>query len=435
MALLEMRRELRLQLLGQLGRCTRELGVPVLLDEEFQHIACEFFPVKAEGVLALPRQGGIVSVEGPVPAVNGLLLVQGHLREASLRAVLDARRVADHDRRTVVLLGLLEGLHRLLVVCTDGARSHVDVPILHENGAEILFRLRAAALRELCHGAHGSGLGGLPARVAVHLRVEDADPHVVAAREHVVDAAVPDVVGPTVATKHPHGRLHEHVLQPEHLGDFSGSRFFGFQQGHDLFREFFRDDGILRELHPLLEQALQLHAHRSLAFGQSRLDAVFELEAPLLHREKLPEAELCVVLEQRVPPRHAAARRLVFRVRDPARGAAPNAAAARRVGDNEPLPEHLRDQLRVGRLSTTLARAGELHKRLLELRALEREGIEARAPVGHGHRKLPHGLVLVLEGLREGGHRQGIRGARVRADLATSAIERRGLDPEMKPSV
>ena len=70
--------------------------------------------------------------------------------------------------------------------------------------AEILLAARLAGRGELRDRAAGRRLRGLAAGVGVDLRVEDQDVHVPARAEHVVEAAVADVVGPAVAADDPH---------------------------------------------------------------------------------------------------------------------------------------------------------------------------------------------------------------------------------------
>mmetsp|Transcript_91544 Transcript_91544/g.179308 ORF Transcript_91544/g.179308 Transcript_91544/m.179308 type:complete len:417 (+) Transcript_91544:1204-2454(+) len=133
-ALLQVGRQLELQLLGQLRRSARELRVAVLLHEELHDVASELLAIELEWVLARQAQARVVAVQRPIAAIHGFFLVQRHLRKPRLRAVLDAWRVADHDGRAVKGLGLLEGLHRLLEVRADGARGDIDGAVFHEEG-------------------------------------------------------------------------------------------------------------------------------------------------------------------------------------------------------------------------------------------------------------------------------------------------------------
>ena len=92
------------------------------------------------------------------------------------------------------------------------------------------------------------------------------------------------------------------------------------------------------------------------------------------------EAELGVVLEQRIRPGRAA----TLRVRRPRGGrqvAAVDRRAARRVGDHQTVAEQLRQQFQIGRLAASRARAGEFEQRLEELSSAH--GAEVHAgPLG-----------------------------------------------------
>ena len=72
---------------------------------------------------------------------------------------------------------------------------------------QVLLRRSLAAGGELGHGAPRRRLGHLPAGVGVDLGVEHQDVDVAARRQHVVEAAVADVVGPAVAADDPDALL------------------------------------------------------------------------------------------------------------------------------------------------------------------------------------------------------------------------------------
>src|SRR5688572_16449560 len=90
----------------------------------------------------------------------------------------------------------------------------------------------------------------------------------------------------------------------------------------------------------------------------------------LVDRQAEAQAELGVVLEQRVGPRRAAA--IVVRaIRRGRQVAAVDRRAPRGIGNEKPVAEELGEQLHVRRLATAGAGTGELEQRLEELRALD----------------------------------------------------------------
>ena len=94
--------------------------------------------------------------------------------------------------------------------------------------------------------------------------------------------------------------------------------------------------------------------------------------------ETQPEAELGVVLEQRVRPRRPAP----VGADGPRRGrkvAAVDRRAAGRVGDCQTIAEQLREQLQVRGFAAAGAGAGELEQRLEELRAAHGAEVDPRA--------------------------------------------------------
>ncbi len=70
-----------------------------------------------------------------------------------------------------------------------------------------------AAGRKLRHGRQRRRLGRLAARVRVDLGVQHQHVYVAPARQHMVQTAVADVIGPAVAAENPNTLLHQLVGQ------------------------------------------------------------------------------------------------------------------------------------------------------------------------------------------------------------------------------
>ena len=157
----------------------------------------------------------VVPVERPVAALDRLLLMGQAVRHVV--AVLDAVAVRDDQRRAGEGLGLLERLHRLHVLGSHGHLSDVHVAVGHGDQAEVLLRARLATRGELRHRAARRRLRRLPAGVGVDLGVEHEHVDVSPGREHVVEAAEADVVGPAVAADDPDALADEVVGEAEQL--------------------------------------------------------------------------------------------------------------------------------------------------------------------------------------------------------------------------
>ncbi len=125
--------------------------------------------------------------------------------------VRDAGAVGDHQGHPAMGLSLGQGLHRLRRVCPHGDLSHVDVPVGHGDLAEILLPGRLSARGELGDRRAGRRLRRLAAGVRVHLGVHHQDVDVPSGREHMVQAAEADVIGPTVSSNDPNTRLDQSV--------------------------------------------------------------------------------------------------------------------------------------------------------------------------------------------------------------------------------
>mmetsp|Transcript_59901 Transcript_59901/g.125221 ORF Transcript_59901/g.125221 Transcript_59901/m.125221 type:complete len:304 (-) Transcript_59901:211-1122(-) len=211
------------------------------------------------------------------------------------------------------------------------------------------------------------------------------------------------------------------------------------QQRDDLLAQLVVEGLALGEEHVALvlvahhrelpEQLPQLVADRHRLVRQRLVNMDHELLAALLEGAAHAEAELGVVLEERVGPRGALPAR-VLGVGEGGVRRAPDGGAPRRVGHHEAVAEQLREQLYVGRLPAALAGAAELEVGQLELRALDRRLVDLLAVVGERHGELPVAL-LELDRLVHALHLERVRRADAHAQLAARAVERRHLNAEV----
>ena len=125
----------------------------------------------------------------------------------------DAGRIRHDDRRASVGFGFLERLEGLESVRAHGDRGDIDVAVAHAHEPEVLLGEMLAAGGEFRHGSARGRLRGLSAGVGVDFGVEDEDVHVAAGGDDVVESAVTDVIGPSVATEDPDGLVHEVILE------------------------------------------------------------------------------------------------------------------------------------------------------------------------------------------------------------------------------
>ena len=214
--------------------------------------------------------------------------------------------------------------------------------------------------------------------------------------QHVVHAAVADVVGPAVAAEDPDGLLGQQIsIRDDGIGQLAGVAIAGLARGEPLLLI-----GSAGQVHAVLAGGQQLLAGLLGALGvvhlleplgagfldgglapldvDQRADVVGELGAALVDGQVHAEAELGVVLEQGVGPGGAMALR-VGGVGAGGRGAAVDGRAAGRVGDQHAVAEQLRDELDVRGLAAAGAGAGELEQGLQELAVLDGVGVDARS--------------------------------------------------------
>ena len=322
--------------------------------------------VERRAVLGLGRREAI---QRPVAGPHGVLHVRHRLRHVD--AVRDAGRVSDDEARAWPGLGLDERLRRLDVVRANGDLGDVDVAVGPGDCAQVLLGDALSGGGELGDRAAGGGLGGLPAGVGIDLSVEDEDVDVPPARQDVIEPAEADVVGPPVATDDPDAFAHQGIGNRRQVDRRAAvlvgvrkAAEHGSQLGHALA---LGPDPRLGRLVGRQDLGRQLDADD----GSQLLDEQRSLAALGFIAEPHPEAELGVVLEQRVVPRRAPS----FGVRRPRRGRQVGAVDRRAPGgvrDDHAVAEQLGDELDVRGLATAGAGARELEQRLQRLGALHR---------------------------------------------------------------
>ena len=254
--------------------------------------------------------------------------------------------LARHSEQAPSALALRNGLADLLaaggVVCRRLGRQLGDSAGRAERPLEVLL-IRA-----------------LSAGVGVHLGVDD-DVHVLAAGQHVVQAAESDVIAPAVTAEDPLALLDEAVTEFEELlADIAAALL---HQRDELVGNFLGLEGVLAVVDPLLEEGLDFVAAAVAleAFLHNALHAVAHLAGGGGHTE----AELSVVLKQRVGPGGTEAAAVVLAVGGGRSRAAVDGGAARGVGHHHLLAEKLGDALQVRGLAAAGAGAAELKQRLL----------------------------------------------------------------------
>mmetsp|Transcript_31415 Transcript_31415/g.98510 ORF Transcript_31415/g.98510 Transcript_31415/m.98510 type:complete len:510 (+) Transcript_31415:1627-3156(+) len=346
-----------LQQLGILWRRAPEGGEAVLVRQEVLHYLFRdalVVQLKPVGVaLDLVR---IVTVHGPVPALNCLRLLEDHGLVAVAMPPIHAGGIGDDDRGAVVCLRLSERLDSLVDVCGKGHRGDVRILMHHSDRAEVLLFGVVAAGSHLHNGALGRSLGDLGAGVAVTLRVQDEDVDVLAGRQHVVQAAEADVVGPAVAADDPMGRSHEHVLGAADLFQEGGGirAILRFEEALDDRLHGTTLVSVVKCVEPFLQQACQLCRDQSRGFRgilHKLLRGELQLLAPLHRAQGHAKAVLGGVLEEGPRPGGA----LPVPVRPEGAQAvrtAPDGGATAAVGNDHAVSEHLRQKLHVGRLTT-----------------------------------------------------------------------------------
>ena len=314
-----------------------------------------------EAILAGVFLGGVEVPQVPVAALDGFLLLVLRAAHTDLDAVVDAGGVADDERRAVIGLGLLDDIEVLGLAGAHSDLRHIDVAVALGNHTEVFLADLLTRGGELGDSAGRGGLGALSAGVGVHLGVDNDDVDILAAGQDVVQTAESDVIAPAVAAEDPLALLDEAVTEFEELlADVAAA---GLHQRDELVGNLLGLEGALAVGDPLVEEGLDFSAAAVAleAFLHNTLHAVAHLAGGGGHTE----AELSVVLEERVGPGGTEAAAVVLAVGGGRSRAAVDGGAARGVGHHHLLAEKLGDALQVRGLAAAGAGAAELKQRLL----------------------------------------------------------------------
>ena len=361
MALLDVLGELLVEDFGALGVLALQAQEAVLVREDVRDLRGEHLR-RVVGELLPGAVARVETVQRPVPRVDrGLHLVDP---VAAVDAVLDAGRVADDDRRSVVRLGFDERLQRLRLIGVDGDLSDVDVLVGHEELSELLLVGALAARLELVHAAHGRRLRLLTARVRVDLRVEDEHLDVGAGAQHVVQPAKVDVRRPPVAADRPEGELRQQILAVEECLD-EREVLVLLEDRDEFLRRRGALDSVMCRFLPVGEGGDNFGGH--LLALQRLFDAGEEDVAALGDSLVRAEDELGGVLEERVCRCGSALGGLVDGVRVPAERERVRDIAPGSARDDCTLANELGEQLDVARLAASRTGTRELEHRADEL--------------------------------------------------------------------
>ena len=255
--------------------------------------------VQPERVLADRAHGRVEAEQRPVAAGGREVLLLHAV--AQVEAVRDAVAVGEDQRGSRIGLRFAECEQRVLRV---GAHRHlrdVDVAVGDRLQRQVLARHALAGGGELGDRAERRRLGRLTAGVGIDLGVEHQHVDVAAARQHVVEPAIADVVGPAVAADDPDAA-------PDQVVDHRQQIACGLARRCAASLSFSaRDAGALRADLGLadLRRREDRSARSSPTSGASCAQQRARQLQVLVGRQAKAQAELGVVLEQRVRPGRA----------------------------------------------------------------------------------------------------------------------------------
>ncbi len=424
------------ELFRNVGLRLLQRAVTRLAEDELL-IACgRILAVQSEGILAFLFEGRIVPVKLPITAVDRALFL--FLALAHVDAVVDAGRVGDDQRRSVIFFRLDERVEELLFVAAHRHLCDVHITVAHRHHAEVLLFDPLAGGGELRNRTGRGRLGSLAARVGINFGIEYEHIDVFAGGENVIQSAVTDIVSPAVAAEDPDGFLDEAVFR---LIDLFAERiavaaavFAAFQRLDKFIGRRFAAFRVFHIGEPFFAGSLAFGIILPAVFGKL-FDFRREFGAPCAVCEVHAVAEFRIVFEQAVRPSGAVAV-FVDRVGACRGGTAVDRGAARRVRDDHAVAEHLGDDFDVRRLSASRASARELEEGLIELAALDRRPLDGRGVGLLDFLRIIPVFGIGIDYVFQRHHDERFvalhAGADIRAHAAAHAIQRRYLHTELR---
>ena len=287
----------------------------------------------------------------------------------------DTLGVGEDQRGALVGLGFAKSVERLLRVGAHGDLRNINVAVGDRLEREVLARDALAGGGELRGGAERRRLRRLAAGVGIDLGVEHQNVDVAPGGQHVVEAAVADVIGPAVAADDPDAAPDEVV---DHRQKIAGGLAVQLEEARLQLGDA---DALGPDLRFLDLRRLEDGVGQILTDDRSQLaeQRLREFEM-LVGGEAETKAELGVVLEEGIRPRRAAAL-AILRPGGDRLAAAVDRRATCGVGDLGAIAEELREELQVRGFSTTGAGSGEFEQRLEKLDAAHVGEVDAGAVV------------------------------------------------------
>src|SRR4029453_2908024 len=163
--------------------------------------------VEVQGRLPVGEPHRIESVDWPNSRVYRTLLLCGAL--SHVVAMGYAVAISHNERWAGIAICLQEGLRGLSHLGPKSHAGHIDMTVHGSEEAQVFLPYGFSGGSELRGGAQRRRLGLLSASVRVDLSAEYQHVHIAPARENMIEAAVADVVGPSIATDQPYAFLHQ----------------------------------------------------------------------------------------------------------------------------------------------------------------------------------------------------------------------------------
>ena len=324
--------------------------------------------------------------------------------------MVDARCIADNERRTIIGFCFFQGFQELILIGTHSYLCDVDVSVLGFHHAQVFLLRLLTRSCELGNSCGRRCFGSLAARVGIYFRIEYEDVDILTLGQHVIQAAVTDIVSPAVAAEDTLAAFDEELLHSIDLFQSRFAFFFLFQQSDDGIGALTRTFAFQFMFFPVLECFLQLRAGNI----HGIVNIFFEQFAFCLFCQHHAKAIFGIIFKEgRRPGRSMTLGILcIAAVRSTA---APYRGTAVSVSNHHAVAEELGNDFTVRRFCTTSAGTGKFKQRLFELAADDRVFLHGVLLLRQGNDIIPQGSFVFF--VVERFHGQGF----LRADMSTAA--------------
>ena len=240
----------------------------------------------------------------PVTGSNCLLDLGLSRNHSAADTVVNARRICNDERRTIIALRLSDSFDCLIVISTHSYLCNIYIAIAHCDTSEVFLFDFLTSCSKLGNSTCRCSLGRLSACIGVNLSIKYEDIDVFSGSKNVVDTAETNIIAPAVSAERPDRLLSKNILLIKNLFEELGVRLQRLKACNQCSSRSLIGFAVILGIKEFLDNCFNSFIigflSKSFYFADSMLTAC------ILCKEHT-EAILCVIFEQGVCPCRSAA--------------------------------------------------------------------------------------------------------------------------------